>query len=106
MQPNLTQLFADRYTITSRKLGSGGHGTVYMAINQQTKRQLACKIVDFHTLMSSKEYAKDTSKGKSDINPDQMDIEANKNREGWMREVEILQSLDHVCCYNTLEVHC
>ncbi len=36
----------DRYLITNRKLGVGGHGTVYLAVHRKTQRQLACKVID------------------------------------------------------------
>ncbi|KAI9784941.1 MAG: hypothetical protein M1839_001136 [Geoglossum umbratile] len=82
------RLFADRYIITNRKLGMGGYGSVYLAINQQTKRQLACKIVNLHA-MSLKEHAKD-------IKHNQKDMEASQKwYDRWTREVEILQSLNH-----------
>ena len=39
------QLFADRYTITNQIIGSGGNGSVYVAVHKKTHRQLACKVV-------------------------------------------------------------
>lgn len=43
---NTEQLFADRYTITNQIIGSGGNGSVYVAIHKKTNKQLACKVVD------------------------------------------------------------
>ena len=40
------KLFKDRYIITPRKIGSGGHGSVFVAIHKKTQQQLACKIVN------------------------------------------------------------
>ncbi|KAH0562230.1 hypothetical protein GP486_003067 [Trichoglossum hirsutum] len=97
------KLFADRYTITNRILGKGGYGTVYMAINQVTKRQLACKIVDLRTPLSPEGHVEGIGAKNSGTKRKRMDIEANRNRKGWMREVEILQSLSHVRWCATLE---
>ena len=74
----------------------GGYGSVYMAINQRTKRQLACKIVNLHAMLPEKHAG--------DIKQDKGDIEASQkwcNR--WAREVEILQSLAHVRCFDAPE---
>lgn len=38
--------FSSRYIVTGRLLGSGNFGKVFIAINQKTQRQLACKIID------------------------------------------------------------
>jgi hypothetical protein len=74
-----------------------------MAINQLTKRQLACKIVDLRTPMPSEGHVEGIDMKSSGAKRKQMDVEANRNREGWMREVEILQSLNHVCWCTSLE---
>ncbi|KAH9884602.1 protein kinase-like protein [Xylariomycetidae sp. FL2044] len=37
-------LFKGKYDITTRRLGAGGFGSVYLAKNVRTNRQLACKI--------------------------------------------------------------
>ncbi|KAH0544412.1 hypothetical protein FGG08_001438 [Glutinoglossum americanum] len=89
------KLFVDRYIITNRKLGGGAQGAVYMSINQQTKHQLACKIVDLHAHMPLQQYAEDTKRRDLDIGQRQIDLKANEIREGRMREVEILRSLSH-----------
>ena len=43
---NKEQSFKDRYSITSRKLGSGAHASVFMAVKLAVGQQLACKIVN------------------------------------------------------------
>ncbi|KAH8433217.1 FHA domain-containing serine/threonine-protein kinase [Aspergillus melleus] len=42
--------FADKYTVTQRKLGSGAYGKVLMALRNETGQQLACKIIDLRVL--------------------------------------------------------
>lgn len=44
------QTFCDKYVLTDRLLGSGTFGRVFMAIEQTTRTQLACKIVDLKKL--------------------------------------------------------
>ncbi|EMC97156.1 hypothetical protein BAUCODRAFT_67753, partial [Baudoinia panamericana UAMH 10762] len=39
--------FEDQYQVSGRMLGSGGNGTVFVAVKQPTKKQYACKIVSF-----------------------------------------------------------
>ncbi|KAI4678928.1 uncharacterized protein J4E88_006216 [Alternaria novae-zelandiae] len=45
IQERERQTFASRYLLTGRLLGEGGNGKVLVGINQETQRQLACKIV-------------------------------------------------------------
>lgn len=66
-----SQLNDAKYQLTSRVLGSGAYATVYMAVDKETKQQLACKVMD-------KELFK--MRGKSDF----------------VKETQILQSLSHV----------
>ena len=72
---------------------------MYMAINQRTKRQLACKIVNLHA-MSLGGHAEGFMQNQRDIEA------SHKRRDRWTREVEILQLLNHVCDYDALEAHC
>lgn len=74
-------LFANSYELSPRILGAGGYGRVYMAWDIKTHRQVACKIMEL----------KDSEGGR------------NSNQKGWkrmkemyMREVEILKTLNHV----------
>jgi serine/threonine protein kinase len=43
-------MFASRYLVTGRLLGEGGYGKVLVGVNQQTQRQLACKVVRLDTM--------------------------------------------------------
>ncbi|CBY01196.1 hypothetical protein LEMA_P023260.1 [Plenodomus lingam JN3] len=45
VQQREKQSFASRYLVTGRMLGEGGYGRVLVGINQDTQRQLACKVV-------------------------------------------------------------
>ncbi|KAF2434898.1 kinase-like protein [Tothia fuscella] len=46
VQKRETQLFKDRYTITDQIIGSGGHGSVFVAVHKKSNRHVACKVVD------------------------------------------------------------
>ena len=45
IQERERNVFATRYLVTGRLLGEGGFGKVLLSVNQETQRQLACKIV-------------------------------------------------------------
>ncbi|KAG9195865.1 hypothetical protein G6011_00986 [Alternaria panax] len=45
IQERERQTFASRYLLTGRLLGEGGYGKVIVGINQETQRQLACKMI-------------------------------------------------------------
>lgn len=45
IQERERQTFASRYLLTGRLLGEGGYGKVLVGINQETRRQLACKVI-------------------------------------------------------------
>ncbi|KAF1838993.1 Pkinase-domain-containing protein [Decorospora gaudefroyi] len=44
--------FAQRFLVTGRVLGEGGYGKVLVAVNQETHRQLACKLVSLDKMYS------------------------------------------------------
>ncbi|KAH0610025.1 uncharacterized protein H6S33_012571 [Morchella sextelata] len=77
--------FANSYELSSRILGAGGYGRVYMAWDVKTHRQVACKVMELRP---------DAKGGKK------------KNwarlREMYMREVEVLRSLSHP---NIMSIH-
>ncbi|KAK8178932.1 kinase-like domain-containing protein, partial [Phyllosticta paracitricarpa] len=62
----------DRYHVTNRTLGSGGHGSVYVAIHRSTQQQQACKVIDLTDL----------------------ELEGGKTP-GLFRECRVLKDLDH-----------
>lgn len=74
-------LFANSYELSSRILGAGGYGRVYMAWDVRTHRQVACKIMELR-------------------DPDGGHVGNRRNwkrmKEMYMREVEILGTLNHV----------
>ncbi|RMD43127.1 hypothetical protein DV735_g2056, partial [Chaetothyriales sp. CBS 134920] len=46
VQEKEMRAFSDSYIVTDRLLGSGAFGRVFMAVEQKTRSQLACKVVD------------------------------------------------------------
>ena len=44
------QLFTHKYQLTDRCLGQGAEGSVYLAIDSNTKKQLVCKVVNLDKL--------------------------------------------------------
>ncbi|KAF2128353.1 kinase-like protein [Dothidotthia symphoricarpi CBS 119687] len=52
IQEQEKSLFASRYLITGRLLGEGGYGKVLIGVQQETQRQLACKMVRLDHLFS------------------------------------------------------
>lgn len=50
LQQRERDTFASQYRITGRLLGEGGYGKVLIGIQQQTQRQLACKMVAINHL--------------------------------------------------------
>jgi len=41
-------MFSEQYEVTHDHIGSGGHGSVVIAISPTSQRQVACKVVDLH----------------------------------------------------------
>lgn len=73
-------LFEGSYKLSKRILGEGGYGRVYMAWDVKTHRQVACKIMVLRD---------DGGHGGGKKNWKRM-------KEMYMREVEILKTLNHV----------
>ncbi|KAI9777818.1 MAG: hypothetical protein M1835_005124 [Candelina submexicana] len=82
------KLFQKRYAITNRKLGAGGFGSVHLALEFSTKRQLACKIVALRVPRLGND-------GKPLRGMECSQIRSQRRLELQMREVEILKGLDH-----------
>ncbi|PHH79034.1 hypothetical protein CDD80_5748 [Ophiocordyceps camponoti-rufipedis] len=74
------KLFEEKYSISQRCLGSGAEGTVYLATEVETRKQLVCKIVDLSKL-----------KGKN----------APEDIRRRLQEADVLRQLQHpnVLCY-------
>ncbi|KAK7512374.1 kinase-like domain-containing protein [Phyllosticta citriasiana] len=86
----------DRYHVTNRTLGSGGHGSVYVAIHRSTQQQQACKVIDLTDL--------ELEGGKTPVAPpstSQSRANGAKAKtksaclEGLFRECRVLKNLDH-----------
>lgn len=89
------EYFRDRYNVSDRILGSGKFGSVYLAFEQSTKKQVACKVVDLESAISSvsKNRPDPSAPGlrwKSDL------VSAKKQRKKVLLEIEILSKLTHV----------
>ncbi|RMZ89914.1 hypothetical protein DV736_g2845, partial [Chaetothyriales sp. CBS 134916] len=85
IQEKEMRAFSDSYIVTDRLLGSGAFGRVFMAVEQTTRSQLACKVVDlrrFKQQSSSSHGAKQGSKLEDKLRV-------------YYREVEILSSISH-----------
>jgi serine/threonine protein kinase len=96
IQERERRTFASRYLLTGRLLGEGGYGKVLVGINQETQRQLACKIIrldkmyDTLTLSHLRLPTRDQAKHQ----------EAERNRlparvTNCFREFDILKDLSH-----------
>jgi serine/threonine protein kinase len=53
-----SQKFKQSYTVTDRLLGSGAFGKVFMAVEQKSRVQLACKIVNLRPLQRRMQFGK------------------------------------------------
>ena len=107
---DIGQYFSNEYRITTRKLGSGAHGRVNMAIKESTRRQLACKVVDlrkvrehetkkFQTLNEIRNKEKDgprTSQILARVLSDGQRRAVEAHTSKLAREVELLKDLSHV----------
>jgi serine/threonine protein kinase len=104
-------MFRKEYVLTDRLLGSGAFGKVYMAVEQHTKHQVACKVVDFRQLMPGSPLCKppDLPAPAEDVddraqirmvkawgNQQKRKDGLNKQLNKYLREVEILASISHV----------
>ncbi|RDI79801.1 hypothetical protein Vi05172_g10212 [Venturia inaequalis] len=110
LQSRESQLFKDRFEITSRILGVGGYGSVFAAIHKKSNRQLACKVVNVEICFptrSKKKPLKDVTSPQpqksaghdAEIKPQNRrspEIRRLKIRDDpQFREFEILKDLDH-----------
>ncbi|KAK2820068.1 hypothetical protein FQN49_007750, partial [Arthroderma sp. PD_2] len=89
--------FGNQYVITNRTLGCGAYGRVYMSIDKQRKRQLACKVVNLADLkgrLRQGEIAKLPPTGGTDKRR-RLTSRVQKKLRMYDREVEILQKLRH-----------
>ena len=108
----MSQLFRHDYVITDRLLGAGAFGKVFMAIEQHTRKQIACKLIDLRRLAprSTSFFGRpeqpepadkvDTrvqqKKIKKWIFQKKREIGVEKKLKQYFREVEILASINHV----------
>ncbi|KAF2086995.1 kinase-like protein [Saccharata proteae CBS 121410] len=99
------QCFAERYTIHGRKLGLGGHGSVYVAVHQQSQRQLACKIVGCESsneLYSDRPWQRDSKKNESSAVKEKHEARVHRI----FSEFNVLKSLNHPNIITLEKVFC
>ncbi|KAK4946221.1 hypothetical protein LTR10_014733 [Elasticomyces elasticus] len=103
--------FRNNYVVTDRLLGAGTFGKVFMAIEQQARAQVACKVVDLRRLEERPlDFLEDLEQPAATEDVDnQVELKKVKQwgdqqkREGhledklrlYLREVEILASISH-----------
>jgi len=104
------QTFCDKYVLTDRLLGSGAFGSVFMAIDQTSRTQLACKVVDLRRIGPMREQSdsrqqaqpRSTGHAKSELrkvrtwaDKQKRQVPLEKKFNSYMREFEILSSISH-----------
>ncbi|KAF2747693.1 kinase-like protein [Sporormia fimetaria CBS 119925] len=100
IQEREKQMFCSRYLITGRILGVGGFGRVMVGIDQETQRQLACKIIDLSKLYPQAHCARRRSSLASpSSNPRQHSssakVQVHSNVAKSFREFDILKDISH-----------
>lgn len=101
-------MFCDKYVITDRVLGSDCLGRLFMAIDQGTRTQAACKVIDIRKLKSnnvrSATYSDQLTENTECVLRDEIrflrEWEEDKiqleNKLHWIfKEIEVLSSLEH-----------
>ncbi|KAL1793741.1 hypothetical protein ACET3X_008723 [Alternaria dauci] len=86
IQERERQTFASRYLLTGRLLGEGGYGKVLVGINQETQRQLACKMIQLDKMYDTLAMS---NLQKSEM--EQLPTRVTK----CFREFDILKDLSH-----------
>ncbi|KAK5942019.1 hypothetical protein PMZ80_005971 [Knufia obscura] len=110
IQEREMQTFCDKYVLTDRLLGSGAFGSVFMAVEQTSRTQLACKVVDLRHIGRTREQSQShheprpppTSRAKSELrqvrvwaDKQKRQIPLEKKFNSYMREFEIISSISH-----------
>jgi pheromone a factor receptor len=90
----ILKLFKDRFVITDQKLGSGGHGSVFVAVHKWSNRQLACKVIDLQPYEEDDTYLEPLSPEKRQ---QQLLIDQKRRTrlDPQFREFDVLKDLDH-----------
>jgi serine/threonine protein kinase len=92
---NYYQNFKDRFDVSDRSLGRGSYGAVYLAKEEATSRQLACKIVDLD--VAAHKLTEVSASGVAGEEWHERIRRVARGKELVMREVRILSKLSHVC---------
>ncbi|KAK5008395.1 hypothetical protein LTR28_004039 [Elasticomyces elasticus] len=101
VQRRETKLFEDRYVVMNRRLGVGGHGAVYAAIEKKSSRQLACKVIalrkyiDDPDLLHYRTCPEAPDKFGTKARPVDKAVRIRRRLNKLAREFEILKDLTH-----------
>ncbi|KAF2238666.1 Pkinase-domain-containing protein [Viridothelium virens] len=86
--------FSSRYVVTGRKLGVGGYGTVYVAIERSTGKQLACKHIDLRQ-RGRNGLRIDSGSRLDEMKLAKERLKLQNFRDKQQREFEVLEDLSH-----------
>ncbi|KAH7393443.1 kinase-like protein [Cadophora sp. MPI-SDFR-AT-0126] len=89
-QPEDLEYFSDRYIVSSRMLGSGQYGAVFLATEKATFKQTACKIIDFRSSADQRLQITETLLDNTSIR----ELSADE-KDTVRREISILSQLSH-----------
>ena len=91
--------FSDQFLVSNRRLGVGGNASVFVAVKQSTKRQVACKVV---ALPFTQSAAVQRVRSALHLTPQQraaalqnIQLGLIKKRESLAREYNVLKDLNH-----------
>ncbi|KAL9090172.1 MAG: hypothetical protein Q9165_005452 [Trypethelium subeluteriae] len=90
-----SQALSSRYLVTDRKLGVGGYGTVYVAIERGTGKQLACKHIDLRQ-RGRNGVRIDSGSGLDEAKLAKERLKLQNFQDKQQREFEVLKDLSHV----------
>ncbi|RMZ83567.1 hypothetical protein DV738_g890, partial [Chaetothyriales sp. CBS 135597] len=86
VQEKEMRTFSESYIVTDRLLGSGAFGRVFMAVEQKTRSQLACKVVDLRKFKQQRPSRRSEKQDNTKL---------EEKLRIYYREVEILSSISH-----------
>jgi len=87
-----TKQFATQYLMTKRILGTGGYATIFVAIKQSTRQQVACKVV---SLPENASHPPSVHEALDVSQPRERKARLVRKHDSLAREYDVLKSLDH-----------
>ncbi|KAK3713922.1 hypothetical protein LTR37_008172 [Vermiconidia calcicola] len=99
VRANELRHFEDQFDVTDRRLGVGGNASVFVAVKQRTKRQVACKVVPQPFIDTAEldriNHDPYMTKQQRDMELRNIEQRLVKKREDLTREYTILRDLSH-----------